>query len=104
MHLDCTLNKLKTLDISHNEKLLTLFCTTNELTQINLENNTLLREADCSKNNFNTIDLSNKIPEILEYIDLRENPNLKTIKISKKFKNIATSWYKDKTTSWEVSE
>ncbi len=57
-HLNCTGNKITTLNISKNTKLKELFCDNCGLTSLNLNANTLLEVLSCNNNLFTTLDLS----------------------------------------------
>lgn len=78
--LDCSECQLKSLNISKNVALTSVHCDKNQLTAINL-NNPNLKYLFCDDNQLTSLDLS-KCPK-LEYIDCKNNPNLKSIIISK---------------------
>lgn len=78
--LDCSECQLKSLNISKNKALTSLHCDQNQLSVIDL-NNPNLRYLFCADNQLASLDLS-KCPK-LEYIDCKNNPNLKSIIIHK---------------------
>ena len=51
-------NKLKTIDLSHNPKLEVLWCICNEIEALDLSHNTELREFSCFGNQLSSLDLS----------------------------------------------
>ncbi|MBR6670737.1 MAG: leucine-rich repeat domain-containing protein, partial [Ruminococcus sp.] len=57
--LDCGKNKLTSLDVSNNSALETLWCKANQLTSLDLSNNTALAYLSCSNNQLTSLDLSN---------------------------------------------
>ena len=57
-YLDCSGNKLKTMDLSHNLALETLFCGYNDLTKLDVSQNKALIELKCNENELKTLDLS----------------------------------------------
>ncbi len=73
--LDCSNNKLESLDISKNTNLTELDCSNNELTSLNLSKNTNLTKLTCYDNN-------------LESLDVSKNTNLTELRC---FKNNLTS-------------
>lgn len=57
--LNCEDNNLKSLDISKNILLTSLYCGKNQLTTLDASKNTLLEELICSKNQLTSLDISN---------------------------------------------
>ena len=82
--LDCSFNKLSSLDLSKNIKLEHVFCFNNEITNLNVRNNTKLTCLYCSNNKLTNIDVSknvklkNLICDInnLSKLDISNNKNL----------------------------
>ena len=58
IHLDCSENPIKILDVSKNINLAHLSCRNNKL-GLDLSNNTNLKTLYCSDNNLKILDLSN---------------------------------------------
>lgn len=58
IYLDCSGNRLTTLDVSSNRELKTLICSDNSLTSLDLKENVLLEVLRCSYNRLTTLDLS----------------------------------------------
>lgn len=56
--LDCTDNKLTSIDVSNNAKLVVLNCVKNQLTSLDVSNNVALKGLDCSRNQLTNLDLS----------------------------------------------
>ena len=61
--LDCSKNKLGSLDLSKNTKLVKLRCNECELTSLNVSNNKELESLQCKTNNLESIDVS-KCPKL----------------------------------------
>ena len=78
--LDCSGNKLTSLDLSKNPALTSLDCSNNQLSSIDLSKNPVLTALDCSGNKLTSLDLS-KNPA-LTTLDCRNN-NLTSIDLSK---------------------
>ena len=86
-YLDCSSNKLTSLDISQNTVLKTLYCSSNQLTSLDISQNTVLEELSCSHNQLTSLDLSQST--VLWYLhceynqltslDLSRNTVLKTL-------------------------
>lgn len=77
-HLDCSFNRLKTLNLRDCPELIQLKCYFNQLESLQL-NNVRLQKLDCSGNQLNTLNLSH-CPNLIE-IDTSENP-LESLQIS----------------------
>lgn len=56
--LDCTDNKLTSLDVSNNVKLIVLNCDKNQLASLDVSNNVELKGLDCGRNQLTNLDLS----------------------------------------------
>ncbi len=56
--LNCSGNKLTSLDVSKNTALEELYCSYNNLTSLDVSNNTALQRLDCSSNNLTSLDVS----------------------------------------------
>ena len=56
--LSCNFNRLKTVDLSNNTKLMSLNIYGNQLTELDLSQNTLLENLYCYENQLTTLDLS----------------------------------------------
>ena len=56
--LDCSLNKLTTLDLSSNTALTTLNCGGNYLTSLDVSGNTALTSLNCGNNQLTSLDVS----------------------------------------------
>lgn len=86
-YLYCPNNKLKSLDLTKNQKLRTLMCSDNEITNLDLSQCISLKELNCSYNQLSSLELSNnkKLTSLyctnnqLTTLDLSENrsPNFK---------------------------
>ena len=57
-YLDCSMNKLTSLDLSQNTALTGLMCHGNQLTSLNVSNCTALDDLTCPGNQFTSLDLS----------------------------------------------
>lgn len=57
--LSCGYNRLSVLDVSHNPVLTELFCSGNEVASLNLSRNALLESLFCDHNRLTALDLSN---------------------------------------------
>ena len=78
--LSCGENQLTTLDVSHNTSLTRLMCQVNQLTSLDLSNNTILTYLDCQHNQLNSLDLSNITTLELVYCN---NNQLSSLDLSK---------------------
>jgi hypothetical protein len=78
--LDCSSNQLKSIEVSKNVNLGSLNCYNNRITELDLSKNTFLKSLDCGSNQLTTIDVSNNIK--LTIFSCLEN-QLKNIDISK---------------------
>ena len=56
--LFCGKNQLTSLDVSHNNALITLVCSENQITSLNLSNDSVLYEFSCSDNQLISLDLT----------------------------------------------
>lgn len=56
--LNCGWNKITTIDLSKNTKLINLYCGNNNLSVLDLSNNTQLMEVNCSNANLKKLDIS----------------------------------------------
>jgi Leucine-rich repeat (LRR) protein len=89
--LTCTNNKITTLDLSKNTKLITLYCYMNQLTTINLSENTKLTQLWCYDNQLSTLDVSKNTKltwllchhNNLSQLDLSKNTKLSRLELSK---------------------
>ncbi len=57
-YLDCSLNQLTKLDVSHNTMLEGMNCSNNPLGSLDVSNNTKLNFLDCHSNNLTSLDVS----------------------------------------------
>lgn len=80
--LDCSYNKLTTLDVSKNAKLSTLECTNNGMEELNLGDITSLKHLFCSENNLTELDVSKN--RYLEQLHCRYN-NLRRLVIGNNY-------------------
>lgn len=78
--LDCSSNQLKSIEVSKNINLDMLNCYNNKLTGLDLSKNTFLKSLDCGSNQLTEIDVSNN--KMLTIFSCLEN-QLKNIDISK---------------------
>ena len=60
-YLDCSGNRLETLDVSANTALTELYCYDNQLTKLDIGENTELRELACYNNQLTELDVSKSI-------------------------------------------
>ena len=60
-YLDCSGNRLETLDVSANTALTELYCYDNRLTELNISENTELRELVCYNNQLTELDVSKSV-------------------------------------------
>lgn len=81
--LDCSLNKLTRLDLSHNTAITVVKCSFNKLENLNLINNTLVKKIDCYSNYLKNLNISNNIE--LDYLNCALN-NLSNLDVSKNIK------------------
>lgn len=87
--LDCSRNKIETIDLSANNKLRFLSCYDNLISSLNIENNTFLNTLYCGNCNLEYLDCSqNKELEILsckfnpiKQIDLKNNDKLTLLRV-----------------------
>jgi hypothetical protein len=87
-HLSCALNKLTTIDVSHNTNLVSLWVYGNNLSSIDVSKNVMLGELYVGMNPISAIDLSNNPLLLTLYchhtnitsLDLRANTKLTAIK------------------------
>jgi|GEM_PF-2149249 len=59
--IDCSDNKIVTLDLTKNKELTNLYCTYNKLSDLDLSNNTNLEDLNCSSNQLKILDLRKNI-------------------------------------------
>ena len=86
-YLDCSGNKLSSLDVSNNTRLLTLYCDNNQLTTINVSGCSALNRFTCGHNQLNTLDLSKNTNlkyldcsyNLFGFLDVSKNTNLKNL-------------------------
>lgn len=60
-YLDCSGNRLETLDVSANTALTELYCYDNQLTKLDISENTELRELACYNNQLTELDVSKSV-------------------------------------------
>ena len=65
--LDCSDNKLTSLDLSHNTDLSALNCSLNKLTSLDLSHNTDLSALNCSSNHLTSLDVSKNTGLVVLY-------------------------------------
>ncbi len=78
-NLDCSNNKLTTLDLSRNTELLNLYCNDNKLTTLDLSSNTKLTRVDCFSNQLTSLNVSKNTA--LKHLDCINN-RLTTLDVS----------------------
>jgi Leucine-rich repeat (LRR) protein len=82
--LDCNNNKLTSLNVSKNTKLINLWCSDNKLTSLDVSKNIFLKELNCSKNKLTSLDVSQNTNLTLlyfyknqiSYLDITQNTSL----------------------------
>ena len=83
INLVCAFNQLETLDLSQNKELKSLWCSNNQLTYLDLSQNKELKLLWCDNNNLTSLDISNNTN--LNSLDCSDNPLVsieKSVKIS----------------------
>ena len=78
--LNCSSNKLETLDVSKNTALTTLECAANQLETLDVSKNTALTKLYCGSNGMKTLDVSKNTA--LTVLECSKNP-LETLDVSK---------------------
>ncbi len=121
--LDCSNNKIHTLNLSKNKNLNLLNCSYNTLQELNLKNNTLLTAVSCDNNQLETLILgehsalkdlfcnTNRLQKLdisncesLENLDASDN-TLRFITVNKfAYQKNKDIWYKDEITSYASKE
>src|SRR5690554_2031089 len=89
-HLDCSSNKLSSLNISQNTDLTSLICYSNKLSSLDVSQNNKLRGITCSANLLKTLDVSqnaelvnlNCLNNKLSNLDVSQNTKLVTLSCS----------------------
>lgn len=81
--LNCSKNKLTTLDISKNGALKQLICNDNNLTLLDVSQDSVLTALNCSGNDITTLDVSNN--KTLHFLDCSKN-KLSALDVSKNLK------------------
>ncbi|MBR3917185.1 MAG: leucine-rich repeat domain-containing protein [Clostridia bacterium] len=99
--LDCGKNKLTSLDVSKNTALTELYCSENQLTSLDLSNNTALAYLSCSNNQLTSLDLSNNTA--LAYLYCYDN-QLTSLDVSNNPKLSFFTCYGNQLTSLDVSK
>ncbi len=99
--LDCSSNKLISLDLSGNKKLIEVECEHNQLTSLNVTKCTLLEELQCWDNSLSSLDLTANTN--LLYLDA-ENNNFKSINLSKNTKLVYLYLSGNQLTSLDVTK
>ncbi|MBR6581033.1 MAG: leucine-rich repeat domain-containing protein [Ruminococcus sp.] len=98
--LDCSLNKLTTLDLNNNTALIVLYCELNQLTSLDVSSNTALLHLSCHSNQLTSLDISSNTA----LIDLECGENrLTSLDVSN---NTTLEWlmcYDNQLTSLDVS-
>ena len=79
-YLDCSYNKLTSLDVSNNTALKYLYVDENQLTSLDVSNNTALRELSCYDTQLTSLDLSNNTA--LEFLYCRAANQLTSLDLS----------------------
>ncbi len=77
--LDCSNNKLTSLNVSKNKLLTSLNCGGNELSELNLSQNRFIENLDCGNNNLSSLDISNASK--LVSLDVSNNSSLTTFEV-----------------------
>ncbi len=88
--LDCSTNRITSIDLSNNSGLTRFKCSSNKLTSLDLQNNSKLTELDCSSNKLTSLDFPNnsKLWRLdcssnqLTSLDLSNNSGLTHLKCS----------------------
>ncbi|MBQ6945222.1 MAG: hypothetical protein IJN43_12975 [Ruminococcus sp.] len=70
-YLDCSLNKLTTLDLNNNTALIELNCYYNQLTSLDVSSNTALTNLGCHNNQLTSLNVSNNTA--LEFLNCSDN-------------------------------
>lgn len=94
--LDCSYNKLYSLDVSHNTRLSRLYCRDNKLLTLNVSNNIELDGIFCMNNNLSTLDISNtKITAT--GLNTTNNPHLTSLWVNSNQASHLSSYVIDRT-------
>ena len=99
-YLDCSYNRLTSLDVSNNKALTSLWCYRNQLTSLDVSNNTALVALDCSDNQLSALDVSNNTA--LTSLGCSSN-QLTSLDISSNTALTGLSCYYNQLTSLDVS-
>lgn len=99
--LDCSEQKLTTLDVSANTNLTTLNCSENRLTSLDLSKNTALTTLDCGYNHLTVLDLSKNTK--LTTLDCGYN-QLTSLNVSKNANLTKLLCYRNQLTTLNVSQ
>ncbi|MGN0598694.1 MAG: GBS Bsp-like repeat-containing protein [Oscillospiraceae bacterium] len=97
--LDCSYNKLSALDISKNTALTSLNCENNNITNLNADSNTMLQRLECADNELSSIDISKNT--LLEFLSIYGN-QLTELDVSKNIKLTEINVHTNKLTSLEL--
>jgi trimeric autotransporter adhesin len=101
--LDISNNLLTSLDISANTGLERLLCASNLLRDLNILTNTALIELNCASNKLLNVDASNGSNHMLQFFDLRKNPDLRCILVDDIQAAAGySSWYKDPQAAYKL--
>ena len=99
-YLDCSYNKLTSLDVSNNTALKYLYVDENQLTSLDVSNNTALRELSCYDTQLTSLDLSNNTA--LEFLFCRAN-QLTSLDVSNNTALTYLTCYDNQLTSLDLS-
>jgi hypothetical protein len=80
-YLNCTQNKLTSLDVSKNTALEELQIWQNQLTSLDVSNNTALKYLNCNSNQLTSLDVRNGVTDLLTVFNATNNPNLTCIEV-----------------------
>lgn len=98
--LDCSYNKLTSIDVTKNTTLTFIKCNSNQLTALDIYNNTALTFLDCSQNLITSLDITKNTA--LTFFGCSEN-QLTSIDVSKNTSLIYLYIFKNYLTSLDIS-
>ena len=100
IYLNCSMNKLTSLDLSKNIALVNLYCYNNQLTSLDLTNNTALTHLMCNDNKITSLDLNSN--NALISVNCSNN-QLTTLSVNNKTSLTFLNCRKNQLTSLDVS-
>jgi Leucine-rich repeat (LRR) protein len=95
---------LSVLDVSKNTDLTYLWCDENKLTTLDLSKNTKLTTLSCKNNELTTLDMRNGNNANVTDFDATNNPNLSCIYVDNKAASYLPRWRKDATAKFVNTE